>query len=127
MWESLGTITQEIGKGISTLWNQAVLLLVHLYGILVRQSYVVGAQILFVALMWLLGGIVLWKLMKYINKKIKATVDKVVVIGAMSIILILAIVRFTEGVVRAIPYIANPEYYAIQSSVTILKGLQTKP
>lgn len=129
MWQSLADATSNITNAMTTaltvVLDRVGAVVQHIYLILVRQQIILGVQEVLIGLCWITLAIAAWHLIRFVNKKRSwADLDKAVIIAALGIVLLVSSITGLRGIIAALPRVANPEYYAIQDGVNLLKEVK---
>lgn len=97
-------VADKIGQGTSFGWE-----------VVLRQQIAYGIIAIFVAILGLAGiiGLIIW------HKKDEDLMDDTG--GGILLIWVLTLILFIAGTISAILYLTNPEYYALQFFINLVK------
>lgn len=120
-----GTINNEVVQGLTFGYNQAQTLVVHVYSVLVEQQLILGFQMLITGLLYVVMAILATYVFRRIWKLSKVDIwDKSVVMIAAATFGAWSVVNGITMIIGSLPYIINPQYYALQESLQILNRLK---
>lgn len=117
--------TNLLTEGLTKLAEQAGVLLTHLWVIFTRQQLILGLQEFISGLAFTIAAGFAYKTLLKVNKNKKlADMDK----GALQFIFFVATITLVtigfNHIIGSLPRLINPEYYALQESVRLLKEVK---
>lgn len=116
------------GSNVKELITQAASLLgeaaLHLYKVLVMHQVTIGIQNIVLFLLYLIGTLVTYIVYRRVSKKEIHYQDKYLIYGLLCVIAIYTITTAVHYLNVGIPYLINPEYYAIMEAKNIVQELK---
>lgn len=117
-------ITDLLVGSVQKLAEQAGVLLTHLWVIFTRQQLILGLQELLGGLAMIIGGLISFKyLRRYAKDKKMNGLDRFFLLVILFILTLWLVVHGTQLGIASLPRLLNPEYYALQESIELLKQI----
>lgn len=117
--------TDLLTEGVGKLAEQAGVLLSHLWIVFTRQQLILGLQEFLTGLAMLIASIFTYKaLVKYNKEKKMAQLDKYALQLVFLVATIWLVVAGLQDTIASLPRLINPEYYALQESIKLLKEIK---
>lgn len=131
MWQGIldgfGQLFSSLGSIIESGFAGAQIIALHVYTIIAKQYFIYGLQTLLKGVVWISLGIVLIRLNSMVIKKLKPVkLDETVMTGIVVIVTGIVVYIGLTTMIASLTYLLNPEYYAIQDSVNLIKSLLGK-
>lgn len=129
MWQTLANTTNNVGQNalniLTALGEKLGIVALHLYQVLVKQQVILGFQLLVQSISMLILLTALIGTGLYVNKKTNwDKLDKQVVTLVLITLIYCSFTTAISYVVKALPLVLNPEYYAIQDAARMLKEVR---